>query len=179
MFTGKVYINRNGHTVEKEFDNYNDYSNYLKTNNLHFPSFEEFPKLSLGWWSQFHNYLDNLIEKKIALPTRMDEHDHCDCCGDDCECGDCDCCTPSQKIKTPSFVDFSPYEKELAHLETSQAELKSQMKALKADQDKLETIRNKFVAHGKDESDEMMKRLDTDIKKVKEEIKSIEKKMKK
>lgn len=163
MFTGKVYINRNGQVVEKEFDNHQDYRSFLKEQNIRFPSvdMDDFPKFSLGGWSQFHNYLNNLIDEKLSLPSFWTDEESS--------------VTTPKLTSRSGAIDFSSYEKELEQLELSQAEVKSQIQSLKSDQDTLESMRNKFISHGKDENDEMMKRLDADIKKVKDEIKSLEK----
>lgn len=162
MFTGKIYINRNGKVIEKEFDNATEYRSFLAEHDI--PNlYEEFPRLTLGGWSHFHNYLNNLIHEKVALPSLYPHHEH----------------TKSPTPTVSGKIDFSEYEKELEQLELSQNQLKVQLQSLHSDLEKLEQIKNKFINHGKDDKDDMMQRIHNDIKIIKEDIKNIEKKIKK
>ena len=78
MFHGKVTIlkkvNGRTHKLEKEFSNESEYQRFLAESSE--SSTQELPMMNLWQWSQFHNYLDNLVEHKLGYYDDEEEEEY-------------------------------------------------------------------------------------------------------
>lgn len=160
MFKGKVYVYKNinwkEEKIEREFDNPQEFQSFAKTHNVWWlGSFTNLvsPMLWLWDWANLQNYFDNLIDKRLWLTHNWDYDDQ----GYDAE---------------ENLVDLNKYEQELEKIEYQKQHKDEHLKSLKNSLNKLKDYKKKF----KDEwREDIIENIDSDIKKVEEEISKLTK----
>lgn len=161
MFKGKVYVYKNinwkEEKIEREFDNPQDFQSFAKTNNvLWLESFTNTlvsPMLWLGDWVNLQSYFDNLIDKRFWLTYNWDEYDQKNYVG-------------------WNLVDLNKYEEELEKIEYQKQHKDENLKSLKNSLQKLKEYKSRFKDEGRGD---LIEDIDSDIKKIEEEIKNLDK----
>lgn len=147
MFKAKVYqysnINGKENKIEREFDNEQDYQNFIQNN-------ENQSMFGFNWWSlrEFNKYLDDFFDRKLGYDFWETENE------------------------LPYFenspVDLSKYEQELRKIENDKKAKEAKKNQLESTLSKLREYRKKFKEEWKDD---LVKNIDSDISKVQEELK--------
>lgn len=155
MFKWKIYIYKNldgrEEKIEREFDNAHEFQSFAKTHDVWFRPFQ-FPVLGLGEWANLQHYFDSLVDRKMGL----DYH----------ETGD----EPSDKKS--DIVNLDKYDQELKKIEYQQQHKEETLNWLKDTLQKLKDYKKRFKDIGQHD---MIQEIDTDIKKVEEEIQNLAK----
>lgn len=161
MFKGKVYVYKNinwkEEKIEREFDNPQEFQSFAKTNNIwwleRFTNTLTSPMLWLWEWANLQNYFDNLIDRRLWLNYNWDGEDQ-------------------DNYVEWSLVDLNKYEQELEKIEYQRQHKDENLKSLKNSLHKLKEYKKRF----KDEwREDMIENIDSDIKKVEEEIAKLDK----
>lgn len=161
MFKGKVYVYKNINwkegKIEREFDNPQEFQSFAKTNNIwwleRFTNTLTSPMLWLWEWANLQNYFDNLIDRRLWLNYNWDGEDQ-------------------DNYVEWSLVDLNKYEQELEKIEYQRQHKDENLKSLKNSLHKLKEYKKRF----KDEwREDMIENIDSDIKKVEEEIAKLDK----
>ena len=161
MFKWKVTIIDNNQKVEKEFDDANEYYSYLQSNKL---SQNDIPSMGLWQWSQLHDYLENLVEKKLGnklddMTQQDDYEDYFD------------------EEETSGLVDFEPYYQAIVKHKSEKQELEADLMEYRNDLEKLTDIENELIATWMSKKDTLMKNLIADVEKIENMIEETEKKL--
>ncbi len=161
MFKGKVYVYKNinwkEEKIEREFDNPQEFQSFAKTNNVwwleRFTNTLTSPMLWLWEWANLQNYFDNLIDRRLWLNYNWDDEDQ-------------------DNYVEWSLVDLNKYEQELEKIEYQRQHKDENLKSLKNSLHKLKEYKKRF----KDEwREDMIENIDSDIKKIEEEIAKLDK----
>ena len=161
MFKGKVYVYKNinwkEEKIEREFDNPQEFQSFAKTNNIwwleRFTNTLTSPMLWLWEWANLQNYFDNLIDRRLWLNYNWDDEDQ-------------------DNYVEWNFVDLNKYEQELEKIEYQRQHKDENLKSLKNSLHKLKEYKKRF----KDEwREDMIENIDSDIKKIEEEIAKLDK----
>jgi hypothetical protein len=157
MFKGKVYVYKNinwkEEKIEREFDNPQEFQSFAKTNNVwwleRFADRLTSPMLWLWEWANLQNYFDNLIDRRLWLNYKNWDDENQD------------------NYVEWSLIDLNKYEQELEKIEYQKQHKDESLKLLKNSLHKLKEYKKRF----KDEwREDIIESIDSDIKKVEEEI---------
>ncbi len=161
MFKWKVYVYKNinwkEEKIEREFDNPKEFQSFAKNNNVwwleRFSNGLNSPVLWLWDWVNLQNYFDSIVDKKLWLNYHWD-YDY----QDDYVWWD--------------IVDLDKYEQELGKIEYQKQHKDENLKSLKNSLNKLKEYKKKFKEEWRED---VIESIDSDIKKVEEEISKLNK----
>lgn len=156
MFKAKVSISKNINgkieNIEKEFTDRKSYEVFLRENNI------GHDRPNIGWFFTPHYTPPLFWYVPAPAPHHYGDYGYCDDEG----------CESEETLELPVDLDF--YEQELAKVEQDKA-MKAQKKVgYEQALAKLEEYKGKV----KGVRDDLLERIDTDIKKVKSELKKLE-----
>ncbi len=149
MFKAKVYqysnINWKENKFEKEFDNEQEYQDFIRNNeNRWFFGFD---------WNNltnFNRYLDDFFDRKLGYETNYFDWE-----------------TPALEN---DLVDLSKYEQELRKIEEDKKQKQERKSQLEATLAKLKDYKKRFKDEGKSD---LLKNIESDISKVEQELKQV------
>ena len=149
-------INWKEERIEREFDNPQDFQSFAKTNavwwleRLHSPFTS--PILWLGDWANLQNYFDNLLDRKLWLSYNNDDY--------------------LEGNGQSDFINLDKYEQELEKIEYQKHHKDESLKSLKANLQKLKEYKKRFKEEWRED---IVTQIDADIKKIEEEIHTLDK----
>ncbi len=151
MFKGKVYLykNINGKEkkIDKEFDNEEDYKNFLEENpefnwSSNVENFVNYP-----WLLGFENFLDDFVNKKLWRVWWEDT---------------------KKQLPSGDTIDLSEYENEYSRIEEEKQKKEERRKEMESTLEKLKNYKKRFKEEGKED---LVKKIDKDIEKVQNDLK--------
>lgn len=157
MFKGRVqfYQNINGKEkwITKDFDNLQDYENFIKSNRDFFPELSDW----MREWSDEGNllaYIENMFQKyfggKFSIPWAT---------------------LQSSEEERWLPVDLSYYQKALSKIENQKREKETKRKRLEDARKQIEEYISQLESHkGEEWVEEVLKKAEEDIKKIDEEL---------
>jgi hypothetical protein len=148
MFKWKVYfyqnINGKEKKVEKEFNNPNEYYDFINSN----PEFNYNNLLSFG---DLDNYLENFFNSRFALEPVYETEN-------------------TWNNLLPEWVNLDKYEEEVRKIDEEKKRQKEEKNLLEKSLEKLKGFLEKFKKEWKDD---LVKKVKEDIKKVEEKLKKL------
>lgn len=152
MFKWKVYVYKNinwrEEKLEREFDNPQDFQSFAKANNVWWLG--NFTKTMFGLNDRvnLNNYFDNLVDRKLWLTYHSDNE-------------------AENENSNSYLVDLDQYEKEIEKIEYKKQHKDESIKSFKKTLWQLKDYKKKFKEEGRDD---MIEKIDIDIKKIEDEI---------
>ena len=147
MFKGKVYyysnINWKEKKLEKDFNNFEEYNNFLNSH----PEFSPNNLLSFD----LDNYLENFFNSRFALETPYSNNNE-------------------EKKLLPEWINLDEYEREAKKIDEEKRKKKEEKWVLEKTLEKLKGYLEKFK---KENRNDLVEKIKEDIKKVEEKLKNL------